>query len=764
MHPRNSSPAVPSRGLLVNVLRVLWIAVVLWCEVGVFFSSLHSCNWPDASIAGLQHGTPTPAHVLLISDPQINHSPAQGLVPTSWAGLRQALSHADMRKAWRLTRRLRPQAVICLGDMLASGRTAQSDQQYEEQYNAFREVFPLDGAVPMYYLPGNNDVGLGRSPTISTLTRARYTRHFGPPNQVLRLGGHDLVLLDAPGLVEEDYQRHASARAKKGKRQADGDYAYASASTGAGVGVGGVGAGGGAYAGYEGVKGGAVEFVKGLIENATGTADVPRILLTHIPLAHPESARGGMACGPLRERGGTLRRGVGRGWQNTLDRATSERGEGGVRPRAVFSGDDRDYCEYTHPQPHGNGGVGGGNGEGVREVTIKSFSLANNIRRPGFQLLSLAPPPPPSAHSENQHTTDQGQEQTEPGKTWADAPCALPDRRALLTTFYVPLTILTALALLLSNLVLPNLRPVRMSSKPLQEGREGKEGREGRGGRARPGALHLAPFAFTPPAGTSAPDTPWGPLSPFTPFPDAHSGSGSHSGSAGRPKVNVRIPSAAGAGIGLGLGLGVGQRSGSTSGTDTPLLTPSAHEEDGGGYAHWAGDAEGAVLSDGDGEGYGEGDAEGEGEFFPHQYDADHHAHARARTHWPDGEHGDEYAYGHGEEAEGSYFLPAPSTSPRAGAARLAGGSGSEAWTCSFVLGGRRRRITLRAPTLGALLDLRELARDAWGAGTGRGGMGGLALGGRRGVRAVARGVLGDALRVLGPTGAVWWAVVWLAF
>jgi hypothetical protein len=34
-------------------------------------------------------------------------------------------------------------------------------------------------------------------------------KHFGPVNQVVSVGGHKFVLLDAPGLVEEDYQRHA---------------------------------------------------------------------------------------------------------------------------------------------------------------------------------------------------------------------------------------------------------------------------------------------------------------------------------------------------------------------------------------------------------------------------------------------------------------------------------------------------------------------------------------------------------------------------
>lgn len=33
---------------VVNTLRFLWVVVTLWYEVGVFFRSVSSCNWPDA--------------------------------------------------------------------------------------------------------------------------------------------------------------------------------------------------------------------------------------------------------------------------------------------------------------------------------------------------------------------------------------------------------------------------------------------------------------------------------------------------------------------------------------------------------------------------------------------------------------------------------------------------------------------------------------------------------------------------------------------
>lgn len=53
---------------------------------------------------------------------------------------------------------------------------------------------------------------LGRSVSISKIARRRYQKHFGSLNQKIIMGGHTLVLIDAPGIVEEDYQRHAQSQ------------------------------------------------------------------------------------------------------------------------------------------------------------------------------------------------------------------------------------------------------------------------------------------------------------------------------------------------------------------------------------------------------------------------------------------------------------------------------------------------------------------------------------------------------------------------
>lgn len=95
-----------------------------------------------------------------------------------------------------------------------------------------------------------------------------------------------------------------------------------------------------------------------------------------------------------------------------------------IRPSVIFSGDDHDYCEHRHPQ-------------GIREVTLKSFSSSTGIRRPGFQLLSLIPP---------------SEAPTTGSITHADRPCFLPDQVGVYTRVYLPVAILTILFLFGTNI------------------------------------------------------------------------------------------------------------------------------------------------------------------------------------------------------------------------------------------------------------------------------------------------------------------------
>ena len=111
----------------------------------------------------------------------------------------------------------------------------------------------------MYFIPGNHDIPLGPNPVFSSKAKERYAKHFYPPNSVLEIANHSLVLLDSVGLVEEDYRRYAAEMQ---------------------------------FGEWDGVEGGVIEFIKDLSE---GEGVSSRSVLTfrstsrteNPPLTHP---------------------------------------------------------------------------------------------------------------------------------------------------------------------------------------------------------------------------------------------------------------------------------------------------------------------------------------------------------------------------------------------------------------------------------------------------------------------------------------------
>ncbi|KAJ6587063.1 hypothetical protein DFH09DRAFT_910520 [Mycena vulgaris] len=395
---RFSRTVLSSRTAVINAIRLTWIVVLVWGELGIYFWSLSSCKWPE--IAEWRRGKPT--HVLLISDPQVRHPRA---LESSWVkSLGQFLYDSNLKRSWLATRRLKPHAVFFLGDMLSGGKYVRSEAEYKAYWRKFKTIFQ-DASFPQYYLPGNNDVGMGLSHSSPKNVRLYYSNIVGSFNHQVVIRDHVFICLDAPSLVDEDYQRSAS-----------------------GVG----------YERWNAIRGGPVEFVKSASTGASDDASLllysaqrlaaglPAILLSHIPLARPDTA----SCGPLREKG-TIRRGVGHGYQNTLGKQTTSWLLKTLRPSAVFSGDNRDFCEYDHPVEVPDREAAE-SAIPIREVTVKSFSVSNHIRRPGFQLLSLVDPTPT-------------------GKSFVDAPCALPDPSGVYSSLYAPLAVVTFIFLFIFN-------------------------------------------------------------------------------------------------------------------------------------------------------------------------------------------------------------------------------------------------------------------------------------------------------------------------
>ncbi|KAI0829648.1 hypothetical protein BC628DRAFT_1532287 [Trametes gibbosa] len=422
---------------ILDWLRLFWSSLVLWCELAQFHFALRSCAWPDPATE-THHDSP--AHVLLLADPQVRDPSSSR--PLNLRAFRQFLTNLALNRSWHFALRSNPDVVIFLGDILAPWKQIRSDVEYDRNLRRFKSIFHLPRSVTAFYVPGNNDVGLNVDPARARQARSRWTAHLGPLNQAVVLRNHTLVMLDAAGLAEEDYRRAAKY----------GDYEQWSA-----------------------IPHGAVEFLRTLQDEHQKR---PTIVFTHIPLYRPDQA----TCGPLREKG-NIHRGVGPGYQNMLGKKTSAFVLQTLRPSFVFSADDKDYCDYMHvpPAPAGAGDSPqpSNASKPVREITVKTFSPAQGLRHPGFELLSIASP-------------------THPGTPASAAtPCFLPDYRSVYTRRYPPLLLLTALAL-----VILRLRKPRATTLPQHHSR---------------GALRMSISLHTLP-----PTLPWPPAQPSdhppTPF------------------------------------------------------------------------------------------------------------------------------------------------------------------------------------------------------------------------------------------------------
>ncbi|KIJ40960.1 hypothetical protein M422DRAFT_32075 [Sphaerobolus stellatus SS14] len=378
--PRRILQQLRSKASIIAVSRLVWVLAVLWWEFGIFHWDVAWCRWPTDK----QSKNKAPLRILLIADPQVLRPHRTWVPGPAW--IKQYLVNHNLRKSWSAARSLRPQMVIFLGDMLRHGSKCKDMNEYATYFYKFHSIFKLDSRTPIYYVPGNRDVGLGSSYKLSKSIRSRYESQFGSTNRLLPGHNHTLVLLDAPALVEEDYRRHG-----EGYKFTD----------------------------WQSTKGGSIEFVKSV---AATHQNLPVILFTHIPLWRPEGA----SCGPLREYG-TIRRGVGKGYQSLLGKDTSSFLLDYVRPSIIFSADDHDYCEYSHVVSFDD------SKSVIPEITVKSFSMATELRRPGFQMLSLFP-------TSDTSTPALGHTQ-----------CLLPNQFGIYSHGYIPLLILTILLLIILN-------------------------------------------------------------------------------------------------------------------------------------------------------------------------------------------------------------------------------------------------------------------------------------------------------------------------
>ena len=252
----------------------------------------------------------------------------------------------------------------------------------------------------MASLPGNHDLGFGAQVQLSV--RNRFEAFFGDVNRVDVIGNHSIVSVDSVSLSADsseykgkydltsiygpvnDFLDNVEATKRKAARRELSTWYGAEKELQFSHRV------------EELAQSDLKQFPQADPGEKKG-ADLPTILLSHVPLWRDR----GTPCGPLREhwppekppKGQTApvnpdeRNAItiagGYQYQNVLGRDDSQKLLDKVgNVIHVFSGDDHDYCEVVHPRHDG----------GVREITVKSLSMAMGVPTPGFVMASLYNP------------------------------------------------------------------------------------------------------------------------------------------------------------------------------------------------------------------------------------------------------------------------------------------------------------------------------------------------------------------------------------
>jgi ethanolamine phosphate phosphodiesterase len=305
-------------------------------------------------------------------------------------------------------------------------------------------------------LPGNHDIGFGMG--VQLAVRDRFQMHFGDSNQINVIGNHTFISLDTPSLsaasqfmpeggetplskmTELTHIWHPTMQFLEDLREPV-EKAVADALDD--------------YYSPQDVKSGYAHTVvdpsdDGLEDPETSGSKqkkplLPVVLLSHVPLyRNPDND-----CGRNRESGHTIPIRAGYQYQNVVTRSLSNTIVSNVFKAGelihMFSGDDHDYCDVDHRYNIGEPEDGSSRKSAiktVKEITVKSFSWAMGVRRPGFQLVSLWNP-----------IDENGETVGTPLPTIQSHLCLLPDQLSIFIR-YAQLLGLTLAVLVLRTIVL----------------------------------------------------------------------------------------------------------------------------------------------------------------------------------------------------------------------------------------------------------------------------------------------------------------------
>jgi hypothetical protein len=435
---------------------------------------------------------------VFLADPQLTD--AHSYPGRPWPLDKFTIWHTDnymKRSHISLQEQLHPDTIFFLGDLFDGGREwkpahgttedpswanglrPSGEQAFVEgwgkrygedywlhEYNRFGRIFydfwNLKGADPgpwqrgrkiISTLPGNHDLGFGQQ--IKIPVRNRFETYFGEGNRVDVVGNHTFVSVDSVSLSASG-DEHGTKELTQPVEDFLTDVQKLKRK---------------AVARELSIQAGEEKVLKYLhrvedletadfshlptLDPGPSGPELPTILLTHVPLYREP----GTPCGPMRERnppetppkgqttpvfpdhGNAISISKGYQYQNVLSEDDSVRLVSAVgNVKSVFSGDDHDYCEIVHPP----------NKNSAREITVKSMSWAQGVRKPGFLLLSMWNPIDASGQPLATSTAETTQSHL----------CILPNQISIFIR-YLALIILSILTLSIRALLVPllNLTP-----------------------------------------------------------------------------------------------------------------------------------------------------------------------------------------------------------------------------------------------------------------------------------------------------------------
>jgi ethanolamine phosphate phosphodiesterase len=427
---------------------------------------------------------------VLIADPQLVDPHTYPGRPWPLSSLTIAYTDLYLRRSYTyLQQYLQPDTLFFLGDLFDGGRewgtwhSSSPEEQFRrygnkywmKEYTRFQRIYidrwldsqhesPAEprGRKIIASLPGNHDLGFASG--IQLPVKERFEAYFGNGNRIDIIGNHSFVSVDTVSLSAMDQadpntggsgigDGTSSSAANRdiwgsteeflaGVRQARNRAVKRELRNLAGLHE--------QSYGDDGLVGFApnitdltqqrkpVELSDHLLKNAEKS--FPSILLTHVPLYRAPDTD----CGAQRERGKAILVQGGYQYQNVLTPLISKDiiSKLGVEDVAqIYSGDDHDYCEIEHGEFTGR----------IKEITVKSISLAMGVRKPGFLAVSLHNP------VDVRPTANIGEQETGVKRdTIQNHLCLLPDQLTIFVRYGI-LLLLTLLVLAIRTVMTPSM-------------------------------------------------------------------------------------------------------------------------------------------------------------------------------------------------------------------------------------------------------------------------------------------------------------------